>query len=290
MYSGRTVPGVTVHRIYGFEAITITEKGTVDHHDSAGGTARYGNGDVQWLSAGRGVLHSEMFPLLNPDKPNPLELFQIWLNLPASNKKTAPTFTIGWKESQAVRTFNSGEDGPKAHLKVVTGSFCGLQGMPPPPNSYACDPKGEVVIAKIVLEPGAKLILPPASSSEINRTLYVFKGSSILLSAANESKPFTVDRSPAMIKLVANVQVELSTGPCEAVAEVLLLQGRPLQEPVFQSGPYVASTRAELMEVMMQSHHEQWPWERLDPVHHRGEGRFFNLKKDGERHEPTHEA
>src|ERR1041385_9382379 len=96
MYHGRTVPGFPGHPHRGFETVTIARRGLIDHSDSLGAAARFGRGDVQWLTAGKGIVHSEMFPLLDPRGPNPAELFQIWLNLPSSDKFVEPYFSMFW--------------------------------------------------------------------------------------------------------------------------------------------------------------------------------------------------
>jgi len=99
MYHGKTVPGFPGHPHRGFETVTVVRKGLVDHADSLGAAGRYGNGDVQWMTAGKGVQHSEMFPLLEKEKENPMELFQIWLNLPKAKKMVDPHFTMLWSDS-----------------------------------------------------------------------------------------------------------------------------------------------------------------------------------------------
>jgi redox-sensitive bicupin YhaK (pirin superfamily) len=98
MYHGEVVPGFPAHPHRGFETVTIVRRGLIDHSDSLGAAARFGQGDVQWVTAGRGIVHSEMFPLLDRSGPNPLELFQIWLNLPRSDKMADPYFTMLWND------------------------------------------------------------------------------------------------------------------------------------------------------------------------------------------------
>ena len=96
MYHGDVVPGFPQHPHRGFETVTLVRRGLIDHSDSLGARARFGSGDVQWLTAGDGIVHAEMFPLLDAHQPNPLELFQIWLNLPAADKRVPPHFAMLW--------------------------------------------------------------------------------------------------------------------------------------------------------------------------------------------------
>ena len=266
MYHGETIPGFPAHPHRGFETVTIVRRGFIDHSDSLGAAARFGGGDVQWLTAGRGVVHSEMFPLLDRQAPNPLELFQIWLNLPASGKLVDPYFTMLWHEAipRAVITDDSGR---RAEIEVIAGALDGHRPPPPPPGSWAARPDSEVAILTIKLGPGARWTLPAASPG-INRRLYFFRGSGLRVGGRPVPDYHGLTLSPELA-------APLEAGDGEA--ELLLLQGRPIAEPVAQYGPFVMNTRAEIQQAFVDYQRTQfggWPWKDQAPVHPRAEPRF----------------
>ncbi|KAH9251556.1 hypothetical protein BASA81_010595 [Batrachochytrium salamandrivorans] len=275
MYHGEGgIPGFPNHPHFGFETITVVTRGFVDHCDSVGQAARYGEGDVQWLTAGNGIQHSEMFPLVHSDKPNPTELFQIWLNMPAASKTAPPHFTIAWHEDQP--RFEQGG----AVLQLVGGSFMGMEGVPPPPNSYAAQLDSQVVVARISLQPGAAITLPAAQEAGLNRVAYFYSGKNLTIDTT------VVEHCNSMAKLRADREVTLraSTGVCE----LLFLQGKPIGEPVVQHGPFVCANKKQLEQVFARFEKTQfggWKWKRPDPVHSRAQGRFYQLK-GGKKIEP----
>ena len=120
MHHGTEVPGFPSHPHRGFETVTIVRKGLIDHADSLGAAARFGHGDVPWLTAGKGIVHCEMFPLLEVDRANPLELFQIWLNLPAAGKMAEPHFTMFWSEDIPTQVEIDAE-GRTTHVSAIAG-------------------------------------------------------------------------------------------------------------------------------------------------------------------------
>ena len=122
--TGRPFQDFLYHPHRGFETVTVVTEGFVDHFDSTGASGRYGNGDVQWLTTGKGCLHSEMFPLVNKNEDNHLELFQIWLNLPAKNKFADPEYKMLWAEDIPVIQ-SVAENGKKSTVETSGRSVSG---------------------------------------------------------------------------------------------------------------------------------------------------------------------
>jgi redox-sensitive bicupin YhaK (pirin superfamily) len=262
MYHGDVVPGFPQHPHRGFETVTIVRQGYIDHSDSLGAAARFGMGDVQWLTAGAGVVHSEMFPLLDRHGPNTLELFQIWLNLPAKSKMAAPYFTMLWDKDIPRPQF------PGVAVTVIAGALADAQPLAPPPHSWAASDDADVAIWSIAMDAGASWVVPPARDARSNRALHVFAGKGIKIGDR------VVD-GPSMIRVYPNqpVPLEAVNGP----VEILLLQGRPIGEPVAQYGPFVMNTRAELEQAFADYRRTLfggWPWPENAPVHDRDAGRF----------------
>ncbi len=171
MYHGESVPGFPAHPHRGFETVTIVRRGLIDHADSLGAAARFGGGDVQWLTAGSGIVHSEMFPLLETGAPNPLELFQIWLNLPAGSKMASPYFSMFWAD-QVPRLALGDPASGRTEIAVIAGRLEGAATpLPAPPDSWAARPDADVAIWTIRMEPGARWTLPAASGSGTRRHL-----------------------------------------------------------------------------------------------------------------------
>ncbi len=267
MYHGKTVPGFPQHPHRGFETVTIVRRGFIDHSDSLGATARFGRGDTQWLTAGAGIVHSEMFPLREKKEKNPLELFQIWLNLPREDKMAPPHFAMLWNEDVPKKVFVDSA-GKKAEVTIVAGALDDEKAPPPPPKSWAARHDTDVAIFCIHLEAGATWTLPRARTGEAIRTLYFYRGGSAKI-AGTEFK----EHRAAVV--ASDVDITLEAG--ETAVELLLLQGRPIDEPVAQYGPFVMNERHEIQRAFADYQKTQfggWPFKNDDPVHPREEGRF----------------
>lgn len=239
MYHGLTVPGFPQHPHCGFETLTLVIDGTIDHADSAGSYGRYGAGDLQWMTAGRGVCHSEMFPLVNTDKANPAKLFQLWLNLPAARKGADPTYVMQWAEAMPVAT-----PSPGARVFVHAGAFTAADGTVTapaacPPASLAADPAYDVAVWRVELASGAAVQLPEPKAAAARRTLFVFGGAATV---ALDGRPLPTAASASAVDVPAGVRSVTVAAAGDGGASVLVLQGAPIDEPCVTRGPFVANS------------------------------------------------
>jgi quercetin 2,3-dioxygenase len=267
MYHGEEVPGFPQHPHRGFETVTIMRSGYVDHSDSLGATARFGPGDVQWLTAGQGIVHCEMFPLLKPDADNPLELFQIWLNLPKADKMVAPHFSMLWSATIPRVVFKD-KAGRETEVTVIAGQLDDRRGPPPPPHSWASRQDTGVAIWTIRMAPKAVFTMPKAGDADVLRTVYFFGGSSLVV-AGEKVGPKTA----VMLRSDRPGRLEAGDDP----VDILVLQGKPIGESIAQHGPFVMNTRAEIEQAIADYRRTRfggWPWPNDAPVHARSERRF----------------
>ncbi len=266
MYHGSVVPGFPPHPHRGFETVTLARRGFIDHSDSLGATARFGQGDVQWMTAGAGIVHSEMFPLLSTERDNPVELFQIWLNLPAEDKLVEPHFSMLWSH-QIPEHVASDASGRRTVVRIVAGTLGDVAGPPPPPKSWAARSDTDVAIWTLRLDPHARFTLPAAKDGS-RRTLYFFLGNSVSVAGRKFEEH-------AAIRVAPDRDLELVAG--DEPTELLMLQGRPIAQPVAQYGPFVMNTRAEIQQAILDYQRTRfggWPWQSEEPVHPRDAGRF----------------
>jgi len=266
MYHGTTIPGFPYHPHRGFETVTIVKEGFIDHTDSLGAAARFGSGDVQWLTAGKGIQHSEMFPLLYKDKENPLELFQIWLNLPRKGKFVEPYFKMFWQDQIPVINEKDNQ-GKSIQVEVIAGTINNIKALDPPPDSWAADPENQLMILTIKLQAGASWILPK-TSPDANRALYFYKGSNLQIEDTKIPAYHSIDLQPDQ-----DVSVQAGDDDCF----LLMLQGKPINEPVVQHGPFVMTTQEEIRQTFEDYQRTQfggWPWPEHEQAHDRNRGRF----------------
>jgi redox-sensitive bicupin YhaK (pirin superfamily) len=268
MYHGTRVPGFPPHPHRGFETVTYVRQGLIDHTDSLGAAARFGRGDVQWLTAGSGIVHAEMFPLLDEVAPNTTELFQIWLNLPADAKLADPHFTMLW-DGDIPRVTEVTEGGATTEVTVIAGALPGAVPPSPPPRSWASRPEADVAIWHLRLQPGARWTLPPAAGPDTVRVLYAFEGGSLHVDGHQGD---LAAGTGAAVRADEPVAVSSDDG-----VEVLVLQGRPIAEPVARYGPFVMNHDHELQQAFADYRRTGfggWPWPSDDPVHEAARGRF----------------
>lgn len=231
--------GFPWHPHRGIETITYVLAGTVEHGDSLGNRGRMGPGDVQWMTAGRGILHQEM---PKGDEKGRMHGFQLWSNLPSSLKMTQPRYQdISATDIPEV----TDDDGTK--VRVVVGDFWGKRG---PVEGVAADPR----YLDVSVPPGVRKRF--ALDRTLNAFAYVFAGSGTFRDASQPRAVLTEPASgdaPARYELTGNRSLVLFDRGDEVVVQAgdegsrfLLVSGKPLEEPVAWRGPIVMNTPEEL--------------------------------------------
>ncbi len=219
--------GVGQHPHRGFETVTIVYEGEVEHRDSTGNGGVIGKGDVQWMTAGSGILHEEFHSTRYSREGGPFEMVQLWVNLPARDKMAAPRYqALLDKHIPAVPLKDDA-----GSLRVIAGSFGGVEG---PAHTFS-----PINVWDVRLAAGKSAAL---AQEEGWNTLLVVLAGTVMVNGE------TVLREAQMATLSAGgrqVNVEANSE-----ARFLLLSGEPLDEPVVGYGPFVMNTQAEIAEAI----------------------------------------
>ena len=234
--------GFPWHPHRGIETITYVLAGNVEHGDSLGNRGNLGSGDVQWMTAGRGILHQEM---PQGDAQGRMHGFQLWANLPSSFKMTAPRYQdIKAPEIPEI----TDDDGTR--VRVVCGDFCGKRG---PVEGVAADPR----YLDVWVPPGKRKTLPV--EIERHAFAYVFEGSGNFRAA---SQPFGVltEKTDGVNEILVREQTgnrslvlfdsgdEVTVQAGDEGIRFILVSGKPIKEPVAWYGPIVMNSQAELQQ------------------------------------------
>jgi redox-sensitive bicupin YhaK (pirin superfamily) len=217
--------GFPLHPHRGIETVTYLLTGAVRHRDSVGNTGEIGPGDLQWMSAGRGILHEEM-PQVRPEG---VAGFQLWVNLPAKQKMSAPGYqNIHAKEIPIVER----ERG--AAIRVIAGTVDGTTG---PITGIVAEP----TYFDVALASGGSLVLPIARGH--SAFAYLFEGEARFGAAER-----TLVTAPRLIVWDDGDSIEVNSG--KTPARFLLVSGKPLNEPIARYGPFVMNTQEEIQQTL----------------------------------------
>lgn len=216
--------GIGVHPHRGFETVTIAYQGKVEHHDSAGGGGIIGEGDVQWMTAARGILHKEYHEKEWSKKGGIFQMVQLWVNLPAKDKMSKPKYqAISKTEMQKA---DLGENG---FIEVIAGSYKGSKG---PAITFS---PIHMMNAKLKQGGKAQFSFP----SQFNTAALVIEGHIIVNSE---------EKAPADHFVLFKNEGENFTLEATEDSTVLIISGEPINEPIFSHGPFVMNSREEIMQ------------------------------------------
>ena len=246
--ASNTVRGVGVHPHKGFETVTIAYKGSVAHNDSAGNSGVIHPGDVQWMTAGAGILHKEYHEESYSQKGGPFEMVQLWVNLPKKDKLTKPHYQAITSDQVAKSTLPENQ----GVVNVIAGEFNwvdanGNAANSNPANNAATKVTGPaatytpLTAANLNLNAGAQLTT--TTPAAWNTALLVIKGS---VEVNGQSAP------EHSFVLFANEGEEITIKAKENTV-ALFLSGEPINEPIAAYGPFVMNTKEEIMESLREA-------------------------------------
>ncbi|MFN2189332.1 MAG: pirin family protein [Candidatus Promineifilaceae bacterium] len=224
------IVGFPTHPHRGIETVTYILEGNVRHRDSLGNVGVIGPGDVQWMTSGSGILHEEM-PRRGPS--GRIDGFQLWVNLPAAEKMSAPRY----QEVEAGSIPTIEEDG--VSLRVVAGEYAGVKG---PVTEIEADP----LYMEIDLSPGSEINLPVPRGHMV--IAYLFEGEGVFDTAVGEAGGTIA--SVSMIVFGDGDQIRIR-GSRDEQARLILMAGAPFNEPIVPYGPFVMNTREEIQQALL---------------------------------------
>ncbi len=225
-YAPGEAVGAPDHPHRGFETVTYLLEGEMEHEDSAGHRGKLGPGDVQWMTAGRGVVHSEEPSKRMMKEGGRMHGFQIWVNLPAKDKMTEPRY----QEFPAAKLPTAETEDKLARVRVIAGEALGAHAV--------IETRTPIMLQDWTLDPGANVTVPIPES--FDAYVYVFEGDAIV------SGKDTDDGELAVLGPGGAVRFEAKTR-----ARLLLLGGVPLREPVARYGPFVMNTETEIRQAVL---------------------------------------
>lgn len=218
--------GVDVHPHKGFETVTIAYKGSVAHHDSAGNSGVINPGDVQWMTAGAGILHKEYHEQEFSRRGGPFEMVQLWVNLPAKDKGTRP----GYQELAAAGMGKVTLPDAAGTVNVIAGEFNGVKG---PAHTFTA-----VNLFDIKLKRGG--ILQTSIAPAHNTALLVIEGAVTVNGEQANEHAFVLFGSEGEV-----IDIEAA-----ADSVILLMSGEPINEPIASYGPFVMNTQEEILDAI----------------------------------------
>lgn len=218
--------GVGAHPHRGFETVTIVYAGEVSHRDSAGGGGTIRPGDVQWMTAGSGLVHDEFHSDAFTRSGGPIEMVQLWVNLPARHKMSPPRYQNLTRDTIPLVKLDEGGE-----LRVIAGTFRGHTG---PAETFI-----PVDLWDLRLDAGARLAIPAA---EGRRVIVV-----LLVGAVTVGSGIAIDDVAAVVLDPAGEDTELAAN---AASRLLVLAGEPIDEPLVGYGPFVMNTDREIREAI----------------------------------------